>query len=265
MVNEAVFLKSKDTILLKIAIAQILYQNNKDQLAIAKYLDISQAMVSNYCKSTLSIPRDIYQQAKQIVRNVEKEKSFHFQTCIIFSDNPLFGHFFIGDQNEFMTDENCSIVDNLSQSFLNLKNINLFGLIPEIKINIAMAKQTAINSDDIASFVNGLIIVDQNIVGHNGIRFGCSKHLSSLLLRLVRVSNIRAIMNIAYSIDLKQTKLSIGYLGNNFELVEFDPSFDILLHEGDFGIEPCAYILGKDAIEVSSKLKQIIEEGLHGK
>ncbi len=55
-------------------------------------------------------------------------------------------------------------------------------LIPEVKINIAMAKENAKNSDDVAAFLNGLIIADDKITGYNGIRFGKSKHLSSLLI-----------------------------------------------------------------------------------
>ena len=35
---------------------------------------------------------------------------------------------------------------------------------------------------------------------------------------------------------------------------------DILLHRGDFGIEPCAYILGKNAVEVVNKFLKIRED-----
>jgi predicted fused transcriptional regulator/phosphomethylpyrimidine kinase len=265
MVEEGIFIKSEDAIELKKAIAQLLYQDNMDQLAIAQFLDLSQAMVSIYCKNPISTSNDILNQAKQIVHHIEKGNSIHFQTCILFSKKQINGHLFIGDKNEFITNENNSIVNNLTQSFQNLTNINLHGFVPEIKINIAMAKENATNSDDIAAFVNGLIIVDEKIVGYNGVRFGCSKHLSSLLLKLCDGSNIRATMNIAYFSNLKNSSFSTSYLGNNFELLKYDSSVDILLHDGDFGIEPCAYILGKDAIDVSEKLKKIIDEVRHEK
>jgi predicted fused transcriptional regulator/phosphomethylpyrimidine kinase len=33
-----------------------------------------------------------------------------------------------------------------------------------------------------------------------------------------------------------------------------------LFHKGDFGIEPCAYIIGKDAVDVVNKLIKIKEK-----
>ena len=56
------------------------------------------------------------------------------------------------------------------------------------------------------------------------------------------------------------TKFIIGLLTKDFKLKNTDENFDILIHKGDFGIEPCAYILGNDAIEVADKLLKIIKE-----
>jgi len=45
-----------------------------------------------------------------------------------------------------------------------------------------------------------------------------------------------------------------------FQLKEPGKDFDILIHKGDFGIEPCAYLLGKDAVDVTNKLLNLVGE-----
>ena len=72
--------------------------------------------------------------------------------------------------------------------------------------------------------------------------------------------NINAIMNIAYLKELEKTKFNIGFLTKDFKLKNTDKNFDILIHKGAFGIEPCAYILGNDAIKIVDKLLKVIKE-----
>ena len=43
---------------------------------------------------------------------------------------------------------------------IKIKGKNINKLLPEVKINLAMAKNDAKNSDDIAAFINGIIVVD---------------------------------------------------------------------------------------------------------
>ena len=141
-----------------------------------------------------------------------------------------------------------------------MKGKDFSKLIPEVKINIAMAKTNAESSDDVAAFLNGLIIADDRLTSNNGIRFGKSKHLSCLLLYLKRNLDVNAIMNIAYITHNKKTSFYFGHLTKDFKLRDKDKKFDILLHEGDFGIEPCAYIIGKNAVDVANKFIKIREE-----
>ncbi|MHA1687202.1 MAG: thiamine-phosphate synthase family protein, partial [Candidatus Heimdallarchaeaceae archaeon] len=140
------------------------------------------------------------------------------------------------------------------------KGKNITSLIPEIKINIAMSKENPKGTEDVASFLNGLIIADEKVAGYNGIRFGKSKHLSSLLLDLKSKIDINAIMNIAYIKNLKNSDFKTAHLTKDYKFNNVKKQVDILLHEGDFGIEPCAYVLGKDAIDVVNKVIKIKEE-----
>ena len=259
MVEEAFFINADDTALLKKAIAKRLYAKNIDQSRISKILKLSQPMVSNYCSRTDKIPKNIIDLAEKISNKIIDGNSSTFHTCILFDNTLIEGRFYIAKKNEIISEENEKIVDNLTEAFLILKGQNLSGLVPEVKINIAMAKDKAKKSEDVAAFLNGLIIADEKVTGTNGIRFGKSKHLSSLLLYLKNILNINAIMNIAYSENIKKSGFRFNFLTKDFKLKDNKKSVDVLFHEGDFGIEPCAYVLGKNAVDVVSKVIKIRE------
>ncbi|KYK34841.1 MAG: hypothetical protein AYK22_04615 [Thermoplasmatales archaeon SG8-52-3] len=260
MVEEAFFVKSEDTILLKKAIAIILYDKKIEQSKISKFLNLTQPMVSNYCSSNEKIPKDIFNIAEKISNIISNGNSTNFFTCVTFSNNSIKGHYFIAEKNEVISDENSKIINNLIEAFLLLKGKDISRLIPEVKINIAMAKQKASNSEDVAAFLNGLIIIDDKVTNYNGVRFGKSKHLSSLLLYLRDHININAIMNVAFIEDVKKTDFSYSSLTKDFKFKDEKKDLDILLHNGDFGIEPCAYVVGKNAVDVVNKIIKICEE-----
>lgn len=259
MADAAVIIGGDKAILFKKAIAITLYRKGIDQLEISKILNLSQPMVSNYCSSKDKLPKDLLDVAEKISEKIKNGKYPNFYTCVTFSEKDLKGTFYIADKNELISDENNKIVDNLTEAFLLLKGVNLGRLVPEVKINIAMSKFSPKNSDDVASFVNGLIVEDGKITGFNGIRFGRSKHLSSLLLGLKENLDIDAIMNIAYIQNAEKKNFNVSYLTKEYKLVDKRDQVDILLHKGDFGIEPCAYVLGKDAVDVSKKVLRLID------
>ena len=260
MAEEAIFINYKDTNTLKKAIAKSMYAKKIDQIKISEILDISQPMVSNYLSSKEKVPNNILKLAEKITEKNLNDKPLKFYTCITFDDKPIQGNLFIADKNEIINEEINKIVDNLTQAFLILKEKDFTGLIPQVKINIAMAKNDAKSTDDVASFLNGLIIADDKVISNNGIRFGKSKHLSSLLIGLNKSLDAKAIMNIAYLNKIKKTNLNFDYLTNDFKLSSRKKNIDVLLHKGDFGIEPCAYIIGKDAVDVANKILKIRDE-----
>ena len=260
MVEEAFLINSLDTIYLKKAIAKALYSKNIDQLKISNLLNLSQPMVSNYISSNEKIPKNITNLAKNISEKIQKENSITFHTCLSISDKSLEGRYFIANKNEIISDEKNKIVDNLTEAFYLIKGKDIGGLIPEVKLNIAMLKENAETPEDVAAFLNGLIITDDRVTSYNGIRFGKSKHLSSLLLSLKDTLNVNAIMNIAYIKNPEKIKFNYSYLSKDFQLNNKNKNLDILFHKGDFGIEPCAYVLGKDAVDVVNKVIKLKEE-----
>lgn len=260
MAEEAIFVDAENTLLLKKAIAKSLYSKRFDQSKISDILKISQPMISNYCGSNDRIPKNILDLAEKISNKIISGNSAAFHACISFDSEPFEGHFYVARKNEIISDESNYIVDNLTEAFLLLKDRDIGGLIPEVKVNIAMSKDRADSSEDVAAFLNGLIIADDKVTGTNGIRFGKSKHLSSLLIYLKKYIDVNSIMNIAYIKNIDKTGFNYGYLSKKFKLKNNKKNIEILLHKGDFGIEPCSYVLGKNAVDVVNKVIKIKEE-----
>ncbi len=260
MVEEAILIREKDIILLKKAIAKNLYKEKFEQSKISDILNISQPRVSNYLNSKEKIPNNILELAKNISYEIKNNFHTSFHTCISFSENVLEGKYYIAKQNEIINPENNKILDNLTKAFLLIKGKDISGLVPEVKINIAMSKTKVTNADDIASYLNGFIIADDKVTSYNGIQFGKSKHLSSLLLYIKKFYDVNAIMNIAFVNDILKTSFNHCYLTKDFKLKDKKKNLDILVHKGDFGLEPCAYIVGKNAVDVVNKLIKIKEK-----
>jgi len=260
MAEKVMFIKEENTILLKKALAKNLYLKNFDQFKISQILKISQPMVSNYCSSKEKIPEHILNLVEDITEKILNKNPLDFYTSIFFNEKNFEGTYFVAEKNEIISDERNKIIDDLTEAFLLLKGRDIGKLLPEVKINIAAAIDKAESSDDVAAFLNGLIVVDGKVTSNNGIRFGKSKHLSCLLLYLKDVINVKAIMNIAFINDIKKTSLNFDYLSKDFKLKDNKKYPDILLHKGDFGIEPCSYIVGKNAVNVVNKVIKLMEE-----
>jgi len=260
MVEEAFFVPEHNSILLKRAIAKILYRKNMEQSKISSLLQLSQPMVSNYCTSAVSIPSSIMRQAQAIAEIIIDGSTPVFHTSVSFSKKITQGKWYIATKNEISYDETDTIIDNLTKAFFLLRGKEIGRLLPKVKVNIAMAKKDAKNAEDVASFLNGLVVVDGKASSFNGIRFGASQHLSSLLLYLQQTLDVHAIMNVAHFPNVAKSSLQASYLTQDFKLLDDTKHADILLHKGDFGIEPCTYILGTDAIDVVKKLLIFLEE-----
>jgi predicted fused transcriptional regulator/phosphomethylpyrimidine kinase len=257
MAEEAIFVVAENTSLLKRAVAKNLYSKKFDQSKISDILKISQPMVSNYCSSNDKIPKNILDLAEKISDKIIVGKSVVFHACVSFDNEPFQGNFYVARKNEIISDESNYIVDNLTEAFLLLKDRDIGGLVPEVKVNIAMSKDKADSNEDVAAFLNGLIIADDKVTGTNGVRFGKSKHLSSLLLYLKKHMDVNSIMNISYIKNMDKTGFNYGYLSKDFKLKNNEKNVDILLHKGDFGIEPCSYVIGKNAVDVANKVIKI--------
>ncbi|MFW6283555.1 MAG: thiamine-phosphate synthase family protein [Minisyncoccales bacterium] len=249
--SEKIYLfNNKEIRLLKINLAKSL-SKKIDQRNISKILNITQPMVSNYINSNEQIPKKINEFTKKIIN--KDIKKINFNSAITFS-NPKRNEYFLANENELISDQKQKVINNLNEAFSMLKDKDIQKILPQVKINIAMSLEKIEDKNDIASFSNGFLIINDRIAMISEIVFGKSKHLSKLLLYLKKQNNeINSIMNIKYLKTNEIKNLESEFLTKDYKLKSEIKNKDILLHKGDFGIEPCAYIIGKDAKDIAKK------------
>ena len=161
MAEGVVILSNGDGILIKKALARILYQKGMDQLTISKTICITQPMISNYVSSDEKIPRELVLQAEKLAEKLGKNSKINFGTCISF--NELKGEYLAANENELMDDEKIRIVDDMMDAFLLLFGKDVSKIMPKVKINLAVCKKIATDINDVACFVNGLIVMDNKV------------------------------------------------------------------------------------------------------
>ncbi len=227
------------------------------QSIIAEKLGITQAMVSKYLlkdkESSKIIDRLSETTLNSIKNNLSKEKLTQDLTnesinlmqsgglCPICKKTNN-----LKECNACMNlgiSNNENIIDNLNQAIKLIETANPIELMPEVSMNIAMCKIDAKTKSEVASIPGRIVKINNKVKASNQPQFNSSNYLANLLLKNKK-ENINAIINIKYNKEIdnaiKQADLK-----------------DIIIDKGSFGIEPSAYILGKDAIDVANKTIKI--------
>jgi len=154
-----------------------------------------------------------------------------------------------------------SLLHTMEQAIRLVVKENIKALIPEVRTNIAMCTKDPKGPYDVASIPGRLIIVRGKVMSPTTPEFNASRHTTNLLLEINGLQNsIRALMNISYGERILGVCRDMGLkekllLRENGSLVigALDPDVDLLIDEGAFGIEPCIYLVGRDALDVSRK------------
>lgn len=260
MPKEVYIFDNKQLVALKAGLAKLLYKDGFDQKRISAVLNLTQPMVSNYIHNSLDVSSNIQEVSRTIAEEIKKKGIMKINSIISFSTIPS-DKYFIANENELFTNEKQEVINNLTDAFLILKDKNISRILSEVKINMVMCIKNCKNRNDIASFSNGFLIINDRISMISEITFGKSKHLSELLLYLRSKNNeIGCIMNIKYLNNLNKSKWNVEFLTKSYKLNSVSSKIDILLHKGDFGVEPCSYVIGEDAIDVAKKVIKIEKE-----
>lgn len=140
-----------------------------------------------------------------------------------------------------VSEERGKVISSLKKAIDILERENPVNLMPNVMMNIAMSIENAKNKEEVASIPGRIVKINNKIKASNSPEFNSSNHLAN---KLLENKKFKAIMNIKYDQEIeksiKKTKLK-----------------DIIIDKGGFGIEPCVYILGNDAIDVANKLIKI--------
>lgn len=249
---------------LRIRVAHALRHAGLTQTEISRALHVSQAMVSKYLSQSVEFAPERDEVSQEIARMMAQGKEekdillYLCQTCFRWREggSTCSLHSLPGCtvcyqlRSPEILDEKQSVIENVREALSILESCSaVIDLMPQVHMNIAMSLENARNPMEVAAFPGRLAPVHGVITAVSDPEFGASHHLASLLLRTGK----RAVINIKYTDTLisvlKKLEISFSYSVNECR--------DVLIDKGGFGIEPCAYIFGKDAVSAAFTLLEI--------
>ncbi len=251
---------------LRIRVAHQLRSAGFTQSDIAHAFHVSQAMVSKYLSKIVEPSEELDEVATEIARMFSQKRDekdillyvcqtcFRWReggiTCVLHNLSNCTVCFNL--RSPEIMDRKQKIIQNVKEALALLESSpSVVDLMPEVRMNIAMALDGASNPMEVAAVPGRLIPLHRRVTAVSDPEFGASHHLASILI----TTGNRAVINIKYSEELL----------SRFEMLSFSFTIspeerrDILIDEGGFGIEPCAYIFGKDAVDAALKVLRIAE------
>lgn len=269
-------------------VAKEMYSSGSNQVEISRLLGVSQAMVSKYLKED----RIISPQMEDYIENLTGDltvtalsggnksdmTSKFCGACMIMKRNNAIDAaylkrtgFNLPNVSCFKIDgyNNASLVtDELVQALDYLNRHSIKDLIPAVKINIASCIKDCKGGNEVVAFPGRLTYVDGKLMEIKTPSPGSSTHLSSIICA-VRKNNpgINSIINIAFNKIIKKALVNMRMKVFYIDRKEIDPleelgradlnGYNYLVDPGDFGIEPCLYILGNSSLSVASRTVKI--------
>lgn len=155
----------------------------------------------------------------------------------------------------------------------------LAGWVPHVGSNLAQARPGAETAWDVAALPGRIDTVGNDVRVVNEPRFGASRHVAAVVLAVQGVHpGLSAALNLAYRPGLEGLAEAAGLSALAFEPAEEGDREalartlqgaagrggagppGLLYHEGAFGVEPVAYLLGMDAVDVVGRLARLLKE-----
>jgi len=272
-------------------VAERLYESGMKQSQIARYLGITQAMVSKYLAGRYGVPEGLPDEIDEIAADVartilfggSKEDAIFVasrRVLEMFQSGKLCAHYaaYAGVSEDvcrrlFLSrGTGAEILSQLTSALRALENLDGFSrLIPAVRSNFVYAPEMPTGIDDVAA-VPGRITSVRGKVFALPPEFGASRFTASLVLEVMRkVPELRSVINIRYGRDVEAAIQRAGFSvmrtrtggmsdGEAVRAIAglFDAPHDAVIDEGGEGVEPMVYVFGKDPLEVVEKVKAIL-------
>ncbi|MFH2011288.1 MAG: bifunctional hydroxymethylpyrimidine kinase/phosphomethylpyrimidine kinase [Pseudomonadota bacterium] len=177
--------------------------------------------------------------------------------------------------------ERYHVISQIKEAIELLKEEKVGHIIPEVQSNLGMAIPHAEGVEDVAALPGRIIRFGNTVKTVSDPEFGASQHIAKIILSVMKYrSDMKSAMNIRYTEgNIKKCSnlgLKVRYFdrrkepdhlkgveGSSLEWVvenslkEEEGIPDVIYDTGDDGKEPMIRILGKDAIQVVSKVLKI--------
>ncbi len=271
--------------------AKEMYSSGSNQIEISRLLGVSQAMVSKYLKEEINISDHMEDYIENLTGDLivtaqsggtRADMTSKFCTaCMVMKNNDTVDDAYLKRTGFHLPDVSCfnircdndiSIVsDELVQALDYLNSRSIKDLIPAVKVNIATCIKNCEGGHDVVAFPGRLSYVDGKLRSIKPPELGASTHLSSMICSVCKNNpGMVSIMNIAYNGTIKRAlenmNVNVFYLTRkNEEMLEDLARTDLKGHyymvdRGDFGIEPCLYILGNSSLSVAARTVKVQRE-----
>jgi predicted fused transcriptional regulator/phosphomethylpyrimidine kinase/predicted transcriptional regulator len=173
--------------------------------------------------------------------------------------------------------ERASVLQRLERAVQMLESSPIaHHLVPEVSTNVAESVREPKELNDVAAVPGRIVRVGSALRAVGRPSFGTSKHLASLLLRAKRNGiGWSAVVNIRFDEDvlraLRETGMKYavttypaGSPRSEEEVVEAvvealrrDPGIEVVLDAGGPGLEPAAYVFGRDSVDAVARVLKI--------
>jgi predicted fused transcriptional regulator/phosphomethylpyrimidine kinase len=228
---------------------RILSAEGWTQSNLGSALGVSQVMAGNYLHTLPTnynepIESNLQEAAVSLSEILKAGDSSRWTLKIVVDDQDLIINFPVQDSRE-------KTLVKIAEMRKRLENV-IPVLSPQVRVNIAMAVNDAIDSSGIAAFPGRLTPVGGKARPLSSPKFGASSHLSELLLDLRKSgSNSLVIINLRWdpiisellnNLDVNSIKLIRD--GDNLLINNEVLDAEALIDEGGYGFEPSLYIIG---------------------
>ena len=240
---------------------RILSAEGWTQSNLGRALGVSQVMAGNYLHTLPTnynepIESNLQEAAVSLSEILKAGDSSRWTLKIVVDDQDLIINFPVQDSRE-------KTLIKIAEMRKRLENV-IPVLSPQVRVNIAMAVNDAIDSSGIAAFPGRLTPVGGKARPLSSPKFGASSHLSELLLDL-RDSGSNALVIINLRWDPIISELLNNLDVNSIKLIRDGDTLSVstqvldaeaLIDEGGYGFEPSLYIVGYN----QDRVCQIVED-----
>lgn len=238
--------------------ARRMVESGWSQMKAAGALRVSQAMVSKYVgRPRVEEDGTVLRLADELMRTVEAPTTYEGPSSWCQTLSPI--------QDEPESQDALSDILAAEQQLLAVPPMDL---IPQIGLNLARSRPSAIGLGGILAFPGRMVAAGDRLVSPVPPAWSASTHLGTALLALqttrpeiLALSNVRGndrIVAAAESVGIKVERLKRSERRGDEPVIEcFAQGHQCVYDAGAMGIEPCLYVAAESAIEVVETLHKI--------
>ncbi|RZD38847.1 MAG: hypothetical protein CXT75_00170 [Methanobacteriota archaeon] len=230
---------------------RILAEDGWTQSRLGNALGVSQVMAGNYLHTLPTrykepIESDLQVAAKSLAEILKEGDASSWKLSIQVDNHELNINFPVQGSRERTLVKITDMRKRLARVIPLLS--------PQVRVNIAIATNEAVEVSDVAAFPGRLTPIGGQARPLSSAKFGGSFHLSNLLLELRKFdSKILVIINLRWDSivsdileKLQIVSAKLERVGEKLSVHKESTEAEALIDEGGYGFEPSLYIIGKN-------------------